>query len=568
MPKLANAEEIEMVSACRICLNKTDFMCELKENYNETTYLEAVEKVTSSQVNLNDHYPQNICLGCVDLLDTSLKFINLFETSRNKLEKLLGTQRKSPLDDDPDDYFFENQNDSLNLNVELILKDRKFNLNDMLVTNNDFDYKHLAKEINFGEDISSIVNNGNKRSEDNKSECDNEYDQFVKDDVVEEEEESIQFIIETEDKMDDNSKAYSDLINNLKSEHIEIEEQSDSDSLKSLESDNFEYTEYNNDVIESLMIDRSKLIYSDDDSMSEKDTQDDTKDTDYFDQLKYPCGICNNTYKSTVLLKKHVRRAHMNQSQKSHTCGICGTVCRTRSSLLTHKLKHFEKQFKCDQCDKAYSTKAHLKVHKSTHTNERPFLCNICGKDFNYANALMYHMRLHTNEKNYQCEYCPKRFRMMNSLHRHVRTHTGEKPYKCQYCGRDFSSRGEVVCHEYKHTGYRPYHCKYCKKGFSKTHNLKIHLLSHGGPYHCRYCNKMFIEEGILAMHHKISHKSLLSDAADQEGSDDTFEKNDGSVQEDSASQDENSRMEIINEVLGTEYPSHVEVLMEGNNSD
>ncbi|XP_028133176.1 zinc finger protein 239 isoform X1 [Diabrotica virgifera virgifera] len=288
------------------------------------------------------------------------------------------------------------------------------------------------------------------------------------------------------------------------------------------------------DTIESLIIDREE----NEDDLEEtsqprkrgrKRKIVDTPREEFNQEISLPCGICTKIFSSQRALKHHIKRSHISAYDHAFTCEICGHVSGTKSKFITHKLRHMEKQFKCKLCNKAYATKAHLKVHMSIHENNRPFLCNVCGKDFNYANALTYHMRLHTGEKNYHCEYCPKRFRMINSLNRHVRTHTGEKPYKCQYCGRQFSSKGEVVCHEYIHTGYRPYHCSYCKKGFSKTHNLKIHLLSHRGPHQCTFCNRNFIELEILNMHLRIAHKDQITEGIQYYGN---SESNDGSQDE------------------------------------
>ena len=64
------------------------------------------------------------------------------------------------------------------------------------------------------------------------------------------------------------------------------------------------------------------------------------------------------------------------------------------------------KQFQCDVCNKNFSTKGNLKVHKRKHTNQ----CDVCYKNFSTKDILKIHLRNHTGGKLYACEYCEKTF--------------------------------------------------------------------------------------------------------------------------------------------------------------
>ena len=55
-----------------------------------------------------------------------------------------------------------------------------------------------------------------------------------------------------------------------------------------------------------------------------------------------------------------------------------------------------EKPFSCPICNKSFSRKANMEMHKVYHTGERRYTCEICGQSFFAINALRRHKKLHT----------------------------------------------------------------------------------------------------------------------------------------------------------------------------
>ena len=59
-----------------------------------------------------------------------------------------------------------------------------------------------------------------------------------------------------------------------------------------------------------------------------------------------------------------------------------------------------EKSFKCDLCNKSFTSKDHLNGHLKIHSREKPYSCTLCENIFSELANLKMHVRyVHKGEK-------------------------------------------------------------------------------------------------------------------------------------------------------------------------
>ncbi|XP_067142656.1 gastrula zinc finger protein XlCGF7.1-like [Centruroides vittatus] len=95
----------------------------------------------------------------------------------------------------------------------------------------------------------------------------------------------------------------------------------------------------------------------------------------------------------------------------------------------------YEERMRCSDkyCNKRFTTKQNLEIHRRTHRGERPFRCSLCDKCFTTKQNLQVHERSHRGEKPFSCPVCDKCFTTKQNLQVHERSHTEEKPFICDY---------------------------------------------------------------------------------------------------------------------------------------
>lgn len=106
--------------------------------------------------------------------------------------------------------------------------------------------------------------------------------------------------------------------------------------------------------------------------------------------------------------------------------------------------------FKCDQCDKSFKTRNKLLRHKEVHSgkNSTTDLLNSRIISFHIIFSICIDKR-----KLYKCDLCDRSFLRKTSIKVHRKSHTGEKPYSCNHCSKAFSEKKKLNNHISSHTG-------------------------------------------------------------------------------------------------------------------
>lgn len=168
-------------------------------------------------------------------------------------------------------------------------------------------------------------------------------------------------------------------------------------------------------------------------------------------------------------------------SHSSYTSSGSSVSSGSSSNSSQNASKNY--RFKCDKCNKMYSTSMGLSKHQQFHCpaaecnqEKKQHACQDCGKLYTTMGALKMHIRTHTLPC--KCPICGKAFSRPWLLQGHIRTHTGEKPFQCPDCPRSFADRSNLRAHQQTHVDVKKYACKVCNKSFSRMSLLNKHTSS------------------------------------------------------------------------------------------
>ena len=178
-------------------------------------------------------------------------------------------------------------------------------------------------------------------------------------------------------------------------------------------------------------------------------------------------------------------------------------IYRREQALPTKKLA-----FICEDCGKSFKDKYYIKLHKRSHSGEKPHPCEDCGKSFTTSTNLILHKKIHSEERPFPCNQCDKSFKILPSLKDHIiRCHVVKDPmyeskvieddtekFPCDRCPKYLTTKHSLKVHQLTHTGEKAFACDQCEKSFSLKFNLQVHQRRHleEKTVTCKSCDQSF----------------------------------------------------------------------------
>ena len=215
---------------------------------------------------------------------------------------------------------------------------------------------------------------------------------------------------------------------------------------------------------------------------------------------------CSIKWCSTHHYMKSVHRP------KSFKCENCDRMYTTKINLNRHlKTVHWKDStsFKCKICSEELKSTHYLKVHVRTYHEfkSKDHICEICNKSF-YTKTEVARHNIVSHSPQVQCDKCLK-FLNQSSLKNHLKdVHSKNDPYPCMQCGSQLKSRLQLKRHvKYVHNP-KSFRCNECDKMFAKKCGLKTHVkdIHLRVTYQCKICPEELASYYLRKLHMKKIH--------------------------------------------------------------
>ncbi|XP_052860435.1 zinc finger protein 816-like [Anopheles cruzii] len=233
--------------------------------------------------------------------------------------------------------------------------------------------------------------------------------------------------------------------------------------------------------------------------------------------FKLCCELCPEDsvqdFGSFSQLTTHYRKTHGTRGYLR----CCGKKFLRRFRVMEH-IAHHQGAIRCDVCDKSFSSRSYMVVHKQTKhgsgakspPTNRAHRCEHCAEAFCSRAQLRVHMFKHQTKA---CPVCKKTF-SASYIKKHITEMHGERQMLiCDVCGKKMRTKLAMKRHIMLHAGIdtlEKVQCSYCAKFVQGKHNLKQHIrhmhLEEGQVFRCDVCQHESPNSKALQYHKRRVH--------------------------------------------------------------
>ena len=225
------------------------------------------------------------------------------------------------------------------------------------------------------------------------------------------------------------------------------------------------------------------------------------------------------------ILDKHIanHNNYLELSSQTIVCHYedCNEVFNDKKSWIKHRngIHRYKCKVQCTHsgCSFTAQSNAHLKKHRTKHSNEKPFVCSVngCGKRFKTENGFKYHLRVH------KTIYDSDHVKDFTADKRVITSHKSVNKFKCSFdvCDKVFTTPSSKLIHERTvHLKEDPFYCEYpdCEYKIYNILSFNNHIKNHSNYYElssqtivCHYegCNEEFNDKKSWNKHRKRIHR-------------------------------------------------------------
>ncbi|RMC01945.1 hypothetical protein DUI87_21107 [Hirundo rustica rustica] len=229
------------------------------------------------------------------------------------------------------------------------------------------------------------------------------------------------------------------------------------------------------------------------------------------DHQKFPCSTPHSAFSMVEedFQKKLENENDLQDVHEIQECKECDQVFPDLQRFCDYLKYNIAGQINSKFCKLLEDTEStHLEKHMLSHSEEREYKCDQCPKAFNWKSNLIRHQMSHDSGKHYECENCAKVFTDPSNLQRHIRSqHVGARAHACPECGKTFATSSGLKQHKHIHSSVKPFICEVCHKSYTQFSNLCRHKRMHADcrtQIKCKDCGQMFSTTSSLNKHRRF----------------------------------------------------------------